>query len=207
MRNENGKKPGGLSRASMIVACIALFAAIGGSAYAAKGLITGKQIAKNTITAKNIKKGTIKKKNLNKKTIKSLKGQKGPQGPQGPQGVAGADGVVEPEYLAEDTFENVAADTEETILTQNVPSGQYVVNAKTNVFAQGAGIGNCSLVINGEFDDDAQFNETAGSVNTRNSLPLQTVTPPGTTSIAVSCGTQDTAISVSRVSIIAIPVG
>ena len=204
MSNENGKKPRGHSRASLIVSGVALFAALGGSAYAAKDLITGKEIAKNTITAKNIKKGTIKKKNLNKKTISSLKGQQGPQGKQGP---AGADGVVNPQFVAEDTFENVAADQEETILTKTVPAGQYVVNAKTNVFSQGDGIASCSLVINNEFDDNAQFNSGAGTTNTRNSLPLQTVTPANTTKIEVSCGAGDTGISVGRVSIIAIPVG
>ena len=35
----------------------AIFIVLGGSAFAAKKLITGKQIAKNTVTTKNVKDG------------------------------------------------------------------------------------------------------------------------------------------------------
>ena len=52
-----------------IVAYLALFVALGGSAIAASGAITGKQIKNGTITAADIKKGSIKGVDLAKNTL------------------------------------------------------------------------------------------------------------------------------------------
>ncbi len=82
-----------------------------------------------------------------------------------------------------------------------------MAESDVNVFSQGAGIGGCTLLANGNTVESAGFNETAGSVNTRTSVPLQGVTPAGTTELSVSCGAGASAISVSSVNIIAIPVG
>jgi hypothetical protein len=62
---------------AMIVACLALVAAIGGSAYAASK-INGKQIKSNTITGKQIKEETLKgvEKAKLAKDSKKLKGEK-----------------------------------------------------------------------------------------------------------------------------------
>ena len=68
--NINGNRR--LGGAQMIVACVALFVALGGTAVAAKDLITGKEIAKSTITSKNVKNGTLKTGDLSKKTVDSL---------------------------------------------------------------------------------------------------------------------------------------
>jgi hypothetical protein len=190
-----------LPRASMIVACLALFIAIGGSAYAAKDLITGKQIAENTVTSKNVKNATLKTKDLNKKTVAALQGAKGPKGDPG------KNGVVQPQSVSADPLQNIAANTEADVLMKAVPAGSYVVTATVNAFSQGAGIGGCNLLANGSSVDEVGFNESAGSTNTRTSLALQAVVPAGTTQLKISCGAGATAISASHASLIAIPVG
>jgi len=63
------------------ISFVALFAVLGGSAYAAK-----------KITSADIKNGTIKTVDLSKPAKKALKGKRGVRGVQGPQGMAGAQG-------------------------------------------------------------------------------------------------------------------
>jgi hypothetical protein len=62
---------------AMVVACIALFAAMGGTGYAATNLVTGQ----NQATASKAKKGP-----------RGKRGPQGPAGPQGPQGLKGDKG-------------------------------------------------------------------------------------------------------------------
>ena len=92
-------------------------------------------------------------------------------------------------------------------MSKNVPSASYVVNASVDVFSQGAGIGGCNLLANGNSIDDAGFNETAGSVNTRTSLAFTGIAPAGTTTLAVSCGAGSSGLGGPSVSLTAIPVG
>lgn len=70
---------------ALVISVIALFVALGGTAYAS-GLISGKQIKNHSIQAKK----------LTKSAIKSLHGQRGPTGVQGPKGDAGAAGPQGP---------------------------------------------------------------------------------------------------------------
>ena len=78
--------------AALIVACLALFVALGGVGYAA-ATINGKNIVKGTITAKQVKDRSLGTKDLSKKSVKALKGQKGAKGDTGPQGVQGIQGA------------------------------------------------------------------------------------------------------------------
>jgi hypothetical protein len=78
------------------VAYLALFAALGGSAYAADKL-TGSFIKDGTITGKDVRNGSLGAKKLSAKTVSSLRGQTGPAGPQGPKGDRGPQGPVGPE--------------------------------------------------------------------------------------------------------------
>jgi hypothetical protein len=81
--------------ASMVVACIALFVAMGGVGYAA-ATIGSAQIKNNTIKSADVKNRSLGTKDLSSKAVKSLKGAKGeagPAGPAGPQGPAGAAGA------------------------------------------------------------------------------------------------------------------
>ena len=91
---------------------MALFAALGGSAYAAV-TVTGKNIKDGTITGKDVKNRTLGTNELSKKAIASLNrrrgatgpegatGPAGPQGAQGPAGPPGPSGVSGWQYLTE----------------------------------------------------------------------------------------------------------
>jgi len=87
------------TRTTIVLAALAAFVLIGGSATAAK-LITGRQIANGTITGADIKKGSLGTKQLSRAAIRTLQtGKPGPRGatgatgPQGPAGPAGAPGA------------------------------------------------------------------------------------------------------------------
>jgi hypothetical protein len=73
------------------VAYLALFATIGGSAYAAV-IVTGNNIKNGTVTGKDVKNRSLGTKKLSTKAVNSLRGQQGPAGPQGPQGPRGPAG-------------------------------------------------------------------------------------------------------------------
>jgi hypothetical protein len=72
--------------AALVVSSLALLVGLSGTAIAAKGLITSKEI----------KDGTIQVKDLSAAAKKALKGQRGPQGLQGPQGQQGQQGPQGP---------------------------------------------------------------------------------------------------------------
>ena len=149
-------------RPGTVLAAIALFIVIGGTATAASGLINGNKIKPGTVTAKQIKNKTITTTKLSPATVKSLKGQQGPAGaagsdgapgatgatgPAGPVGAtgpegstgttgatgpAGLNGVVEPESTE---VLNYTLPTDEfTIpLSLDVAAGTYMITAKANV--------------------------------------------------------------------------
>jgi hypothetical protein len=77
------------------VAYVALFAALGGSAYAAV-TVTGKDIKNGTITGKDVKNRSLGKSKLSPTAVSSLTGARGPEGSQGPQGQRGPQGPAGP---------------------------------------------------------------------------------------------------------------
>jgi hypothetical protein len=77
---------------SMIVAMLALFVALGGTAIAAgNALITGKQIKNSSITGADVKNKSLTPKDF-KGSVRGLRGLRGAVGPQGAQGAQGAQG-------------------------------------------------------------------------------------------------------------------
>ena len=84
-----------LPRHGTAVAYLALFAALGGSAYAAV-TVTGKNIKDGTVTGRDVKNASLGKNKLGATAVSSLTGQPGPAGPQGPQGEKGEQGPVGP---------------------------------------------------------------------------------------------------------------
>jgi len=70
------------------VAYLALFAALGGSAYAAV-TVTGKNIKDGTITGRDVKNRSLGTTKLSTTAVSSLTGQRGPAGPQGENGERG----------------------------------------------------------------------------------------------------------------------
>ena len=77
------------------VAYVALFAALGGSAYAAV-TVTGQNIKDGTITGKDVKNRSLGKSKLSATALSSLTGERGPAGPEGPQGPQGLRGPAGP---------------------------------------------------------------------------------------------------------------
>ena len=80
-----------LRRHTTAVAYLALFAALGGSAYAA-ATVTGKNIKDGTVTGRDVKNRSLGTSKLSASAVSSLTGQPGPAGPQGPAGAQGAKG-------------------------------------------------------------------------------------------------------------------
>ena len=79
-------------RHTTAVAYLALFAALGGSAYAAV-TVTGKNIKNGTITGKDVKNRSLGTSKLSATAVGSLTGERGPQGPRGEQGDRGPAGL------------------------------------------------------------------------------------------------------------------
>jgi Collagen triple helix repeat (20 copies) len=84
-----------LRRHGTAVAYLALFAALGGSAYAAV-TVTGANIKDGTVTGKDVKNRSLGTGKLSTKAVSSLAGQRGPAGPQGPKGNPGEPGPTGP---------------------------------------------------------------------------------------------------------------
>jgi hypothetical protein len=79
-------------RHTTAVAYLALFAAFGGTAYAAV-TVTGKNIKDGTITGQDVKNSSLGKSKLSATAVSSLTGARGPAGPAGPQGLQGPQGL------------------------------------------------------------------------------------------------------------------
>jgi hypothetical protein len=73
---------------AMVVSCIALGVALGGTSVAAINALP-----RNSVGTTQLKNGAVTKKKINKKTIAQLRGNRGPRGLQGPQGAQGAQGA------------------------------------------------------------------------------------------------------------------
>jgi Collagen triple helix repeat (20 copies) len=82
-------------RHSTAVAYLALFAALGGSAYAAV-TVTGKNIKDGTVTGRDVKNRSLGTNKLSATAVSSLTGQRGPAGPRGETGEPGPAGPTGP---------------------------------------------------------------------------------------------------------------
>src|SRR5262245_2741687 len=88
-----------LPRHSVVVAYVALFAALGGSAYAVV-TVTGKDIKNGTITARDVRDRSRGTSELSAQAVTDLSGQRGPAGDtgeRGPQGQVGPAGQPGPQ--------------------------------------------------------------------------------------------------------------
>jgi Collagen triple helix repeat (20 copies) len=77
------------------VAYLALFAALGGSAYAAV-TVTGSNIKDGTVTGRDVKNRSLGTNELTPKALRALAARGGQQGAPGPQGIPGPQGVAGP---------------------------------------------------------------------------------------------------------------
>jgi hypothetical protein len=130
---------------SNVVAVIALFVALGGSAYAAtqlpKNSVGTKQLKKGAVTGEKVKAGSLEA--IDFKGGQGLPGERGPQGPAGPQGIPGTSGVpasVATEVVNASTATDTSTPKEMTAHCPNGPvlGGGFVVHTGDNsITAQG----------------------------------------------------------------------
>lgn len=121
-----------------VVACIALFVALGGVSYAAfklpKNSVGSQQIRKEAVNSAKVKNGSLKAADFEPDQVPAgprgatgaagPKGEKGDAGPQGPKGDTGARGPSDTYYA----FNNDNGTNSKT-LTLAVPAGSYAVSA------------------------------------------------------------------------------
>ena len=74
-----------------VLACLALFVALGGTSYAAL-VVTGKNVKDNSLTGRDIKNGSVTAADL-QQAASARAGSAGPQGPRGADGAPGPAGV------------------------------------------------------------------------------------------------------------------
>ena len=146
----------------MIVAMLALFLAMGGTAIAASSaLITGKQIKNSSITGADVKNKSLTPKDF-RGSVRGPRGAAGPAGPtgaagaqgaQGVQGVQGIQGLRGPsdayEQAQSNTFVSGLSNTTKTLTLAGLPAGAYVVTGKAQVGPTGGTtnnfVGHCTL--------------------------------------------------------------
>jgi len=80
---------------SIAIAGVALFIALGGSAFAARGLIHARNIAPGAVTGKAIRNGAVEPRDLGSAT-RGLLARGGARGETGPSGTSGANGANGP---------------------------------------------------------------------------------------------------------------
>jgi hypothetical protein len=173
------------SPALIAVAVVALVAALGGTAVAAK-LISGKDVRNGSLTGVDLKNGSvtgadIKDKSLTAKDFKgSIQGAQGPAGPAGPAGVAGPAGPAGPQgetgakgdtgprgpsnviIHRDDTHTLDAGVGQIVAATQPIAPGTYSVQASTEVTGTQNGPANCKLrFLALEDADTTVFNQVA----------------------------------------------
>lgn len=79
---------------SLVLSGVAVFVALGGSAFAAGNLIGAKDLATGAVTSKAIKDGGVQPQDLNAATQASLRGATGATGAPGSNGATGAQGAT-----------------------------------------------------------------------------------------------------------------
>jgi hypothetical protein len=162
-----------------VLASIAVFAVLAGSATAATSLINGKDIKKGTVTGKQIKNKSLSIKELSKGAVKKLRGATGPRGERGERGETGARGpagIVAP-LFGEDASENIADGQAKNLITIPVAtSGTYVISAKANILAIQAAVEvECNIEAGGDGADFIQWD--APVADSRSPVSLQGVAP------------------------------
>ena len=199
-----------------VLASIAVFAVLAGSATAATSLISGKDIKKGSITGKQIKNKSLSIKELSKGAVKKLRGATGPRGEIGPRGergekgetgARGPAGIVAPLY-GEDASENIGDGQAKNVITIPVATtGTYVINAKANLLAIQAAVEvECNIEAGGDSVDFIQWD--APLADSRSPVSLQAVAPAAAgQTIVLRCRFDEGNGSAYGSKLTAIPVG
>jgi hypothetical protein len=153
---------------------VALFAALGGTSYAALQ-VTGKKIKNESVTGADIKNFSLGKGDLRKGLLESSKAT--PLNSIGYQAErdGGPAGVSPGDYV--------------TVATLNVPPGSYSVNAKTNLMSAQLDAGRCQLVAGAKVDIVTRGLRSTGTSEALNMQAATTFAGPG--AITLACKTTD----------------
>jgi hypothetical protein len=205
-------------RASTVLASLALFVALGGSATAAtlitgatikNGTITGKDLKGSTLNGSQFKNGSLGSSDLGKSTKASLKGTQGDRGPAGQAGTPGGQGAPGPNGVKAPQTGTVSAninggglDTE--IMEKAVPAGGYMVSVKGYMFSPDVSQITCRLLNGATVADRIDWDATTGGQ--RMPARLAAVVTATTGSLSVHCQKTGAGAGVfSLVQLIAIP--
>lgn len=192
---------------SMAVALVALFAALGGTAVAAKVIITH---------TSQIKNGAITRQDLAKSVINSGRIQDGSIRPDDLNGKLRSSAAADVrEAVRPSGPDDVAEGASERVATLDLPAGSYVVLAKTTLTApsQDNGIldpgdtlgGHCELTV-GDENDEARALLGGPGANSPGTLNMQLTRTLGDNGQAVlECDVSSAPWRASDTTIIAIP--
>lgn len=209
-------------RASIVIASLALFIALGGSATAAtlitgakvkNGTITGQDVKGSSLTGAKVKNGSLGAADLSTAAQAGLKGAKGDPGPAGQTGPSGQTGAQGPRGVVSPKFQTVGGKTiadgndNTTVLTNAIPAGTYVVTAKATMQAEDNDRVTCSLFNGAQSIDQTQWDAPSASV-VNSPMALNAVVTITTGELSLQCNTDGTAdAAANNAKVIAIPVG
>ncbi len=175
-----------------VIAMLALFIAIGGTATAASGLINGKKIKNGTIAGKKIKNKTITSGKIAPATIAALQGARGEKGEKGDKGAKGDPGTPGVDigittFTESGTKNNQPANVETSIVDMaGLPGKRYLAMANVRVFSQGTSTVSCGLsASNGGGSTSATWSSPVNG--SRTTLPLTLTTSVATNHIELTC--------------------
>lgn len=120
-----------------VVACIALFVALGSGAYAAtqlpKNSVGSKQIKKNAVNSAKVKDGSLQSSDFKAGQLPA--GPQGPQGPKGDTGAPGAPGATS--VVARRTVEPSIGNNTLTTTTADCEAGEHLVGGGAGFVVSG----------------------------------------------------------------------
>jgi hypothetical protein len=132
---------------AMVVACLALLVALGGTGYAAvqalpRNSVTTVQVKDHSLLARDFKAGQLPR------GPQGPAGQAGPTGPAGPQGPAGPSGSANVKWALVRPNGSVAAQSGGISVGAHPSSGNYIVNF-------GSAVTGKTILASGAYNNDA----------------------------------------------------
>jgi hypothetical protein len=204
-----------------VIATLALFVALGGSAAAAGGLFTGAQIengslhgvdlANHTVGTKKLRYHSVTLRQISRATARRLKGARGLRGRTGPQGPTGAQGPTGPPGPTGATYGTIATTAPDVanlgslqvILDHTLPGpGVYLVSGRvaiTNTSGATVNIG-CGVRFEGNLVPSAGGSVDDGATVTFQIPFVYTVEDPSSgVQLLCDSGGASTGVSVSDI--------